>query len=345
MKRTFLTMVIAVLLVASLVIVKSGCAASDKPIELRVATFAPPTHYVSTSVYLPWAKQIEERTQGRVKIVWYWSETLGKAKDQYDMVLNGIADIATVAPGHTPGRFPLTEVAEILPNVPSSLVGSQVVWDLMEKYLMKYDYQGVKMLMACMVDPLDVHINKKDVKTLDALKGLRIRAAGPRQMAWVRAMGASPMQLGPGELYDGLQKGMVDGFVNGFSTLKDFKLNEVTKSHISVGIGASVIVIPMNLKVWNSLPPDVQKVIDEVSGLALSKAEAVALDRTGQLGLEEAKKLGHSVVSLTTAERKILSDKAKPIVDTWIADMEKKGLPGKQVYEDALVLLKKYSDR
>jgi TRAP-type transport system periplasmic protein len=341
MKRLFLAMTMAASLFALLTLVQPASAADEKPIELKFATFAPPTHYVSTSVYIPWAKQIEEKTNGRVKIVFYWSETLGKAKDLYDMVLRGIADIASNAPGHTPGRFPLSEVLEILPNVPSAVVGSRVAWQLYQEVL-KQEYPDVKMLLAVMVDPMDVHL-RKNIKSMSDLKGLRLRASGPKQMGWVRALGASPVALGPGEVYDALQKGVIDGVVNGFSATRDFKYAEVTRSHLVLNLGSPAVMMPMNLKVWNSLRPEDQKAIEEVSGLKFSVAEGQAFDTQSQLAVEEVKKLGHNIIVPTPAERQMIVERAEPMIAGWIEDMNKKGLPGKKVYDRAIELVEQYS--
>jgi TRAP-type C4-dicarboxylate transport system substrate-binding protein len=140
-----------------------------------------------------------------------------------------------------------------------------------------------------------------------------------------------------------MQKGMADGTWTGASALQDFKLIEVTKSITVLNSTCPTSVMVMNMKMWNSLPPDVQKVFDELSGVKLSMKQGEGFDIRAREGFDSAKSLGYQIYELTPAEKKAWAEKAKPVCDAWIADMEKKGLPGGKVYQDAVLLLDKYS--
>ena len=115
-----------VALVLALVAASSGpLAAQDKPIELKFSSWVGIAHGHHTGVMVPWAKMIEEKSGGRLKVTIYPGSTLGKPADHYDMVVNGIADIAFIAPGYTPGRFPLISVTELPMLFKSAKGGSQ----------------------------------------------------------------------------------------------------------------------------------------------------------------------------------------------------------------------------
>jgi TRAP-type transport system periplasmic protein len=317
-------------------------AASDKPIELKFNTFLPPTGAILVNVWQPWAKQIEARTNGRVKVTFYAGETLGKARDIYDSVTSGIADVGAPLLVYTPGRFPLASVIELPLDYPSATVGSRVMWEIYEKHL-KEEFKDTKFLQIGSTEPYNLHWTKKSAKDLEDMKGRKVKATGANMNALLRAWGGSPLNITATETYDALQKGMADGLCMGFSMMKDYKFNEVTKHHTVVNTLATVSIIVMNLKVWNSFPPDIQKIIDEESGLKLSVAQGVEFDKRANEGLEQARSMGHEVYVLPTEERSIWLEKARPINEAWIADMEKKGLPGRKVYDDTVALLAKYS--
>jgi TRAP-type transport system periplasmic protein len=318
-------------------------AASDKPIDLKFSLFLPPTHRIIQNVYNPWIKQIEERTNGKVKITIYPGGALGAAKDQYDLVLRGIADMTTHILAYTPGRFPLTDVMNMPLHVPSAKVGARVVWELYEKYLNR-EFQNVKVLMISAHEPGQLLIsNKTPVVSLKDLKGMKIKASWPSQIAMLKALGATALTLSVPETYDAMQKGMADGAWVGLSSLVDFKMIDVTKSQTLVNSTCALSAMVMNMDTWKKLPADVQKAFDELSGESLSVAQATEFDNTAREALELAKAKSQKIYELSPADRKLYGEKAQPVIDAWVTEMEKKGLPGKAVYQEALSLLAKYS--
>jgi TRAP-type transport system periplasmic protein len=332
---------IILLLLAVLFVLPAGLqAASDKPIELKFSTFIPSQHTTQVQIYEPWGKELEKRTNGRVKVVYYPGETLGKARDHHDMVVRGIADVAMVIPGYTPGRFPLTSVMELPIGIPSATVATQVFWDLYEKHLKK-EYADVKVLQLVVGDPQQIHTTKKAIKTMSDLKGIRLRTNGPIPMAVVRSWSASPLNIAVPDLYDSLSKGMAEGAIMNWTGIEDFKITDLFKCHAIVNIPGFAAGIIMNLDTWNRLPSDIQKIIEELSGLQFGLKNAALAERLAQTSLNNAKSRADQIYDLSSLPE--MAEKAKPICDAWIADMEKKGLPGKQVFEETVSLVKKYS--
>ena len=342
MKKSLCLLATLVFLAILLIGPTSSCAAPAKPIELKFSMWNSMQHTTAVEVFSPFAKELEQRTQGRVKITFYPGEALGKARDHYDMAVRGISDISVFIHGYTAGRFPLAGVIELPIGVPSGKIGSRVLWELYEKY-MKQEYSGVKILMVSASEPGQVHTTKKTVKALADMKGIRLRSSGPQQMALVRALGASPLTIPVPELYDALQKGMADGALLPFSAIKDFKLGEVIKHHTVANIFVMTSGLVMNLNTWNSLSPSDQKIMDELTGLRMAEQSGEAFDRYAAIAQEEAKKAGAEIYQLPPAEKKVWMEKAQPVNEAWIADMEKKGLPGKKVFQEAVSLLEKYS--
>jgi TRAP-type C4-dicarboxylate transport system substrate-binding protein len=340
MKRRFGLLAMVVFLVIFMAVGKSTYA--QKPIELKLSHWMSPLHNLHVGVFIPFAKELEERTKGRVKITIYGGEALGKAKDQYDSAVNGITDIALFIQGYTAGRFPLTQVIELPIDVPSAKVGSRVIWELYGKYL-KEEYPGVKLLTLWTHEPGHVHMSKKPVKTLEDIRGLRLRSPGPIQTALVRELGASPLTMPVPELYDALNRGMADGTVIGFSAVKDFKLYEVLKYHTIANLYVMTMGLAMNLKSWDSLPPDIKKIMEEFIGVPLSQMAGNSFDKYDALGKEEAKRVGAEIYTLSPEEKKRWEDRIRPLNEKWVADMEAKGLPGRKIFEEARQLVAKYS--
>ena len=269
MKKAFLAigLVSLVMLFATL---KPSYGAPAKPIELKFSMWNSLQHSMYVEVYAPLAKELEERSKGRVKLVFYPGEALGRTKDHYDLVVRGIADMGPFIHGMTPGRFPLAGVMELPIGVPSGKIGSRVIWELYEKY-MKQEYQGVKILQLKTNEPGQIQMGKKLVKSLADMKGLRLRSPGPQQTALLRAWGVSPLQIQVTDLYDALQKGMADGALLPFSAIQDFNLFDVLKCHTVSNSYVMTAGLAMNLKTWNKLPPDIQKIFDELTGLKISR--------------------------------------------------------------------------
>lgn len=342
MRKRFVLLAMVLFLVIFLAMGRSSYAQAVKPIELKLSHWMSPLHNLHVGVFTPFAKELEEQTKGRVKITIYGGEALGKAKDQYDSAVNGITDIALFIQGYTAGRFPLTQVIELPIDVPSAKVGSRVIWELYGKYL-KQEYPGVKLLTLWTHEPGHVHMSKKPVKTLEDIKGLRLRSPGPIQTALVRELGASPLTMPVPELYDALNRGMADGTVIGFSAVKDFKLYEVLKYHTISNLYVMTMGLAMNLKSWNSLPPDIQKTMEGLIGAPLSEMAGNSFDKYDALGKEEAKRVGAEIYTLPPEEKKRWEDRIRPLNEKWVADMEAKGLPGKKIFEETRQLVAKYS--
>jgi TRAP-type transport system periplasmic protein len=342
MKKYFCLVAIAVFLLVFFMSTSPSYAAPDKPIELRYSMFISTEHLTYTQVWAPWAQELEKRSQGRVKVVFFPSETLGKAKDHFNMALTGVADIALTILGYTPGRFPLAEIMELPIIWPSGAIGSRVGWEVYEKYMRK-EFSEVKLIQFGIVDPYHLMTTKKPIKALADMSGLRLRSGNPRQAEMLRAWNASPINLSVFDTYDSLQKGMVDGVFLNYSSLRDYKLDEQLHHYTSLNLGAGQSAVVMNLKAWNSLPPDIQKILDELSGPKISVKVGAVFDKAAEVGFEQALKKGNKSYTLTQAERAAFVEKTNPIVDKWIANADKKGLPGKQVYQEILSLVDKYA--
>jgi len=331
--------------ISSLVICEAQTTPTkDNPVELKFAHFLPPNMFLVTGGFSPWAKAVEERSGGRVKVTFYPAQSLCKAKDDYDSVVTGIADIAWHSVAYTPGRFPLTEVL-FLPylGTVTTETANKVYHGLYEKFPeFQKEYSEVKLLWLHTGSPAGLFSTKKPIRKLEDIQKVLIRAVGPNA-AVAEALGATPVSMTVPDTYLAMEKGTVDAALVPTEALISFKLSEVTK-YLTLGVesGFGPYCVGMNLKVWNSLPPDIQKIIDEES-VKVSPVNARGWDLKDQEAIDLMKKTpGKEVIYVPPEELERWRAKVKPIYEKWIAEKEARGLPGKKVFEEAVRLFQKY---
>jgi TRAP-type C4-dicarboxylate transport system substrate-binding protein len=315
--------------------------ASGQVVELKFSSWVGVGHGHHTGVLAPWAKMMEEKSGGRLKVTIYPGSTLGKATDHWDLVKNGIADMGFAAHGYTPGRFPLTSVVELPLLFKTSKGGSMAVWSIADKFL-KAEHGGVKLLWIWVHAPGQFHMVKKPVHTLEDLAGLKIRAATPMTTAMIKALGATPVNIPAPEAYNALERGVIDGTIFPWEAISSFKLSEVIRQHTVVDLYVAPLMTIMNQKKYDSLPADLRKVIDDLSGPFGVELTGGAWDRNEEVGIEAAKKAGATIYTLPPEERKRWAAKLKPIEDEWLTSMDGKGLPGRQLLKDLREAIKKY---
>ena len=316
-------------------------AAQDKPIELKFASWVGIAHGHHTGVIVPWSKLIEEKSGGRLKVTVYPGSTLGKPADHYDLVVNGIADMAFISPGYTPGRFPLISGTELPLLFRTGKGGSQAVQSLADKYFYK-EFKETKPLWVWVHPPGQFHMAKKQVKVLEDLAGLKIRAATPMLTNMVKTLGAVPVSIPAPDTYTALERGTVDGTIFPWEAIWSFKLAEVLKHHTVVNLYVAPLVTVMNQKKYESLPPDLRKVIDDLSGAWGADFTGAAWDKNELEGIAVAKKAGATIYTVPQEERQRWATRLKPVEEDWLKSMEAKGLPGRQLVTDLREAIKKY---
>jgi TRAP-type transport system periplasmic protein len=318
----------------------SRSAAQDKPIELKFSSWVGTVHGHHTGVMVPWAKMIEEKSGGRLKITIYPGGTLGKPADHFDLVKNGIADMGFAAPGYTPRRFPLISVTELPLLFKPSKGGSQAVWSLFETY--KAEFAGVKVLWIWVITPGHVHTAKKPVRVLEDLAGLKLRVGTPVMANGVKALGGTPVNITAPETYTALERGVVDGTIFPWEAISSFNLAEVLRQHAVVDLFVAPLVTFMNQKRYDSLPPDLRQIIDDLSGAWGAEFTGTIWDQNEILGIEAAKKAGATIYIVPLEERHRWAAKLTPLEDEWVASMEAKKLPGRQLLSDLREAIKQY---
>jgi TRAP-type C4-dicarboxylate transport system substrate-binding protein len=315
-----------------------GVFAQAKPVELSYSIFFPATHK-HTLLAGEWAKEVEKRTNGKVKITIFPGGTLTPAPTCYDGVVKGISDLGMSVLAYTKGKFPLTEVIDL----PLGYTSGAAVTRLINQYFAKFkpkEFDEVKVLYLHAHGPGILH-TKKAVNKLEELKGMRIRCTGTVTEI-VKALGAVPMSMPMGETYDALNRGMVEGSMAPIESLEGWKWGEVVKfTTESFGSAYSTaFFVVMNKEKWNALPADVQKTIEKINSEWGEKTGKL-WDEVDKSGKGFSVKLGNKIIPLSPQENQRWAAAAGPVLDDYVKRMKEKGLPGEETLKFCLEGLKK----
>lgn len=320
-------------------------ASEKKPIKLKVSVAYPAKHPMTIKAFGVWSKSVEERTRGQVKVTLFPGGTLSKVKENYDATVAGVCDISMYVPAYAAGRFPLSNAMNLPMLFPSSTVASQAAWELYQKFPeIDKEYSDTKLLFFYFTPPYEIHTVKRAVNTMNDLKGLQIRTAGPISAKIMEAFGASPVAISMPEAYMGLQKGVLDGLVSPYGPMRGFKTANVTHFHTTnANLFSNAFCVVMNRNKWRGLPPDIQKGLEELSGAEAAKLFGGTFDKITGPDIKYMKDKGDTFTTISQMEKKRWTDAIKGIRVKWIKDMEGKGMPSKKILDEMIRLSAKYT--
>lgn len=241
----------------------ASIAAAAEARTLRLADTLPATSSLAKTI-AEWAKTVETRSEGRLKIQYFPGGQIVGAKDALDSVIGGVVDIAYTAPLRDSSRLALSTVAA-LPGLPGGAVQlTKSYFKLMQGTLKDLELTklGIVPLLSILTPQYEVMTVEKQVNGLDDMDGLKIRSAGGVQGESVKALGAVPVSISAPETYTALQRKTVDGALFSYYSVPIYKLDEVIRySTTNANMGSYPIVYTMNKGVWDSLEPDLQKIL------------------------------------------------------------------------------------
>jgi len=257
--------------------------------------------------------------------------------EAYNATIKGICDLAeSVPPFFSPGRFPISDITML------SSVGllherpGRVIWELYkESAELQAEYSEVKLLWLTSFMPAGVAIRNKPVYTLEDIKGMKVNTGGPYGPKIFKAFGASPSTLPFPDTYMNLDKGVVDAATSTIDSYYSWKYGEVTKYFLEVRTAQATLNMFMNLEKWNSLPPDIQKILEELSGDYMVDVFDREQWKGESIGKElSIKEWGIEFIELTPEEAARWNQLLQPVRDEFVAELEAKGLPGRKIMDD-----------
>lgn len=311
-------------------------------VTLRWAHFWPAVSSTQKDLFEVWANTVAEESGGRIAVEIYPSSTLAKPPALYESVKMRIADMTATVQGYTANRFPLTQVVELPGIVKNAAHGSCIIQSLYDEGLIADEYKDTKPLFLFTHGPGHIHVKGKKIEKPEDFAGLRIRRPTTVVGNLLEGLEAQPVGMPAPESYPAMDRGVIDGVALPWEGAFVFRLNELADHHTEVGgLYTLSFVVTMNKDVYNSLPDDLKKVIDDNSGMAWSKKAAAVFDNLDAKGRAAAVEAGHTIVTIEGGSE---NPAWKPVLDAaaekYLSELEAKGLPARKVYERALELSK-----
>ncbi|MGC1442100.1 MAG: TRAP transporter substrate-binding protein [Burkholderiaceae bacterium] len=303
---------------------------------VKVGTFVPAKSVGVSKVIQPWMDAVQKDVGDAVTLKGFWGGTLGKSPfKQFELVKNGVADVTWVLPGYTGGQFPQMSIFELPFLFNNATEASRVGWKLHEKGLLK-GLEDVHLIGFFASEPNAMFFSKP-LASLADLDGKKIRSVGAIHAKWLESVGASAQTLSSSEFNEGLQRGTIDGAIQGWTGMRTFKSLPLVDQAIEVPVGVISFLLVMNKKTWDGLPPVAKTAVMKHGGLAMADTGGGAYSAIGKEIVASVAKEGRiKTLALDDATLKSYADNALAVHQWWI----EKTPGGQQVYDEVQAMLK-----
>ncbi len=312
---------------------------ASEPVKAKIAEFSNAAHPCSMGT-LEWVKEMGKRTNGNFKGEVYLSEALGKVATYPELLEKGGFDMARLIPVYTPHKFPMIDASNLPFHWASSQAAVKAFYQLWTKGYFDKETANMKLAALAMHSPYQIIANKP-IKSVADAKGKRLRSGGGQWTAIIESWGAIPVQMATPEVYGSLERGLIDGIVVGVASATAFKFQEVAKYVTLINMGTSSSYFAMNLKFYNKLTKDIQKVINDLFDEQSKKGlGGKYFDDLEKVAMEDWTKKGVQFYTPTKAEESMWFQLAGSTIDAWVRKTEEKGYPGKQFVTELDALAK-----
>ena len=316
-------------------------------VTLKFHTFMAPTSNVWLNMHKAWMDKVEKDSGGRIKFEAYPAMQLGGTPVQlFDQARDGVVDVVWTLPGNTAGRFPRVEAFELPFMMNNAEATSKAYWEYMQTFAAD-EFKEVQVLALQVHGPGVIHTVDKAVKSVDDLKGLKMRGPTRQVTKLLGSLGATPVGMPLPSIPDALSKGTINGCVIPWEVVPSIKVHELTKfsAEFDPAGGAlytTTFVMAMNKAKYNSLPPDLKKVIDANSGLETSGWLGKTQQAGDTAGRKAATDRGNNVFTLNAADAQEFRRKSRALEIEWVEDMNKRGFEGRKLLDGAKALIEKH---
>jgi len=339
-------------------LLKSGAAAAiaapaitgfaQQTVTLKFHTFMAPQSNVWLNMHKAWMNKVEQASGGRIKFEAYPAMQLGGTPVQlYDQVRDGVVDVVWTLPGNTAGRFPRVEVFELPFIMTNAEATSKAYWEYVQT-MAPDEFKETHLIALQVHGPGAIHTVDKPVRSVADLKGLKMRAPTRQVTKLMGALGAIPVGMPLPGIPDALSKGTINGAVIPWEVVPAVKVNELTKFHAEFDpaggcLYTTTFVMAMNKAKYNSLPPDLKKIIDNNSGLETSAWLGKVQQEGDVPGRKSASDRNNTIFTVGPAEAQEFRRKSRALEVEWVEDMNKRGHDGRKLLDTARALIEKHS--
>ena len=324
----------------------SSATAAD--VTLRFHQLLPPQAAVPKNAIMPWIKQVETASGGRIQIQHFPAMQLGgKPPELFDQAKNGVVDIIWTVLGYTPGRFPKAEVFELPFMTGDPVKGSVAFQEYVEKYAAD-EFKDVKLIAVHVHGPGLFH-GKKPVTQLSDLKGVKVRGGSRVVNIMLTQLGATPVGMPVPAVGQALSKGVIDSTTIPFEIVPALKLHQIVKNHTEFsgdkGLYTQTFAVVMNKAAYDKLPADLKKIIDDHSGAKTAALFGQAMADGDKVGRGLIEKAGNKIVTLSAAETAPFKRQGEATRDVWKEEAKKAGIDGAALIREAEAIIAKANGR
>jgi TRAP-type transport system periplasmic protein len=317
-------------------------------VTLKFHTFMSPQSNVWLTMHKPWMEKVEKESAGRIKFEAYPAMQLGGTPVQlYDQAKDGVVDVSWTLPGNTAGRFPRVEIFELPFMMSNAEATSKAYWEYVQTVAAD-EFKDVQVLALHVHGPGVIHTADKAIKSVSDLKGVKMRAPTRQVNKMLGFLGATPVGMPLPGIPDALSKGTINGCVIPWEVVPSVKVHELTKYHAEFNpVGGSLytttFVMSMNKAKYNSLPPDLKKIIDNNSGLATSASLGKTQAGNDPIGRKSAVDRGNNIFTIEVPEAQQFRRASRLVEVEWVEDMKKRGFDGNKLLDTARSLIEKHT--
>ncbi|EGJ51754.1 TRAP transporter substrate-binding protein [Desulfocurvibacter africanus] len=307
--------------------------------RLTYSCFFPPTH-VQSQLAEAWCKEVEKRTNGEVAVDFFPGGTLTKAEEAYDGVVQGMSDLGFSVLGYSRGRFPVMAAVDLPLGYRSGWAATQVA-NQVYAHFKPAEFNDVQPMYFHAHGPGLLHTAKKEVRKLEDLQGLKLRATGNSGQL-VKALGGTPVAMSMPDSYQAIQKGVVNGGMYPVETNKGWNMAEVVHFMTETQPVAytTTFFVVMNKARWESLSPKARQAIAAIN-VEWAEKHAQAWDASDVVGMEFFKSKGGKVLPLNNGEAERWIKATEPLLAQYVQEAKAKGLDGQAVLNFARQALRK----
>ena len=303
---------------------------------LRIADTFPPVGFVPTE-QKAWAERITERTGGKVKFQFFWSDSLFKQADAATNLAAGVADGARVSSTYDPAKTQLWMTLDMPYNAEDYWCGmtSSVKVEQEEPNLSKtFQELGFLPVLGYSSGHFQFLANEP-IATIDDLKGKRLRSYGGARVKMYELVGMSPIFMSYAQIYEAVERGVIDGAEATILLTVSFKHHEVAK-YMTIANTGFVLASPisLSLRTWNGFPDSLKQIFieeglkhDQDYARKMMEQEVVALNVFRE-------KHGMTILELSPADQAAMEKAGRQAQELWLKEMEQKGVPARATWSE-----------
>ena len=300
--------------------------------SLKYAHFMPASSWQNQTMFKDWAEAVAKDSNKRLDVTVFPAQTLGKAPAGYDNAKNGITDIAWTVQGYTANRFPLSQIIELPGLFNTAEIGSCAFQKLYDSGALDKEYAETHVLYVHAHGLGHLSTKDKAVTSLADLKGLKIRRPTAVIGKLLTELGAEPVGMPAPRIYESVQHGTIDGFMLPWEAVAGFRADEVTSHHTEFGFYSLAFVATMNKDVYEKLPADLKKAVDNNSGMKWALIAGRGYDKGDKDALPKIKQSG-TIHQIDPAEKAKWIAAGERATKAYLSELDTKGLAGTATYE------------